>query len=237
MDLSIVVPVYNEESSIEKELDLLSGAMHRTDYAYEVIVVDDGSTDRSRQILSGRKDIKLLRNDINRGVGIARKMGTQAAQGRLIAWTDADMTYPNEEIPALIRELEEKAYDQIIGWRDCERGKWRYLRALVKSIIRYMVFIIAGIDAPDLNSGLRVFKREMASPFLELLPRGFSCTSTLTLIFACNGRSVGYYPIEYRKRSGKSKFNPVRDTYRCVEQILRVILYFTKRKPKHPGGS
>ena len=85
-------------------------------------------------------------------------------------------------------------------------------------------------DIPDLNSGLRIFKRDIALPHLELLPRGFSCTSTMTLIFTCNGYPVGYYPIEYRKRTGQSKFSPVIDTYRCIAQIIRVIFYFRKKK-------
>src|SRR3954454_15214640 len=113
VDVSVVLPVHNEEGHVLVEIDRIKSALDASPYTYEIIVVDDGSTDRSAEQLRDVEGIRLIRMAENRGSGTARRIGSRAARGRVIAWTDADLTYPNERIPALVKELD--AYDHVVG--------------------------------------------------------------------------------------------------------------------------
>lgn len=222
LDVSIVLPVYNEAGHLVDEVKRISHALDESPYSYEVIVVDDGSTDGSGEIAADIEGIRLMRFATNRGSGSARKYGTMAARGRVVVWSDVDMTYPNDKIPGLVAELE--GYDQVVGARSVERGTVRLLRAPSKWLIRKLASYLARTPIPDLNSGFRAFRREVADQFLYLLPRGFSCVTTITMAFLSNGYSVKYVPIDYSERRGRSKFHWLRDTRRYILQIIRMVL-------------
>src|SRR5512145_3022544 len=104
-DVSVVLPVYNERGHLREEIDRIRAALDASPYSYEIIVVDDGSNDGSEIELAAIPDIRLIRHPVNRGSGTARRTGTTAAVGRVVVWTDADMTYPNDEIPALVKSM------------------------------------------------------------------------------------------------------------------------------------
>jgi glycosyltransferase involved in cell wall biosynthesis len=229
-DVSVVLAVFNEEESIEKELKIIKEAMDDSPYSYEVIVVDDASTDKTSEKLLAFNWVKILRHNINKGSGAARKTGTLAAEGELVVWTDADMSYPNKEIPRLVTELKERKLDQMIGMRKSEKGTFKFFRAPTKYLIRRLASFLAESDIPDPNSGLRVFKKNIAAEYLYLLPKRFSCASTITLSFLCNGYSVGFSQIDYHRRTGKSKFHPIKDTYNYIMQVIRMVMYFNPLK-------
>jgi hypothetical protein len=152
-----------------------------------------------------------------------------------VVWTDADLTYPNERIPELVRHLQERPYvDQVVGARTSEQGSYRILRVPTKWAIRKLAETLAGTKIPDLNSGLRAFRRSVALPYLRLLPPGFSCVTTITLSFLSNHHAVEYIPIQYAKRAGRSKFHFVSDAYRYVLQVLRMVMYFNPIKVLMP---
>ena len=224
IDVSIVLPVYNEAGHLAEEIDRIRKAMNESDYSFEIIVVDDGSTDGSGERLREVDGIRLIRFAQNRGSGAARRWGSRAALGRLVVWTDVDMTYPNEEIPDMVRELDEQGLDQLVGARTSEEGTVKLLRAPAKWLIRRLASYLTGTRIPDLNSGLRVFRRDVALQFLHLLPRGFSCVTTITMAFLANGYFVGYRPITYFARRGESKFHWWKDTRRYLVQVLRMTL-------------
>ena len=224
LDVSIVLPVYNESGHLTDEIDRIRKAMDQSEYSYEVIVVDDGSTDGSGERLRQIEGIRLIQFAQNRGSGAARRWGTKAATGRVVVWTDVDMTYPNEEIPDLVGEMEQRGLDQLVGARTSEQGTHKLLRAPAKWFIRKLASYLTGTKIPDLNSGLRVFRRDVANQFLHLLPRGFSCVTTITMAFLANGYFVGYRPIDYFAREGESKFHWWSDTRRYVVQVLRMTL-------------
>jgi hypothetical protein len=137
------------------------------------------------------------------------------------------MTYPNERIPEFVRYLEQNTgVDQVVGARTTEEGTHKLLRVPAKWVIRKIAERLSSTKIPDLNSGLRAFKREVAEPYLRLLPPGFSCVSTITLAFLSNGHPVKYVPIDYFKRAGRSKFHPLRDAYNYLLQVLRMVMYF-----------
>jgi polyisoprenyl-phosphate glycosyltransferase len=223
-DVSIVLPVFNESGHLADEIDRIRKAMDASEFTYEVIVVDDGSTDGSGDRLQEIDGIRLIRFAQNRGSGAARRWGTHAANGRLVVWTDVDMTYPNDDIPDMVRELGERGLDQLVGARTSEQGTVKLLRTPAKWLIRKLASYLTGTRIPDLNSGLRVFRRDVARQFLHLLPRGFSCVTTITMAFLANGYFLGYRPIDYFPREGESKFHWWKDTRRYVVQVLRMTL-------------
>jgi polyisoprenyl-phosphate glycosyltransferase len=171
----------------------------------------------------------------NGGSGTVRRIGTQRAEGEIVVWTDADMSYPNERIPELVQLLEkDSTIDQVVGARTSEQGTHKVLRVPAKWFIRKLAEQLTGSQIPDLNSGLRAFRREVALPYLRLLPPGFSCVTTITIAFLSNQHDVRYVPIEYSKRAGTSKFKFVRDAYRYILQVLRMVMYFNPLKVLMP---
>jgi len=241
VDVTVVLPVFNEVGHIEEELARTVAALEASDYVYDLDVYDDGSTDGTRDVLK-RIDaagtyprMRYIPRARNGGSGTIRRIGSQEARGRIVAWTDADMTYPNERIPEFVQMLDEDpSFDQVVGARTSEEGTYKLLRVPAKWTIRKIASYLTGTKIPDLNSGLRVFRREVAVPYLPLLPPGFSCVTTLTVSFLSNGHEVKYEPIEYAKRAGKSKFNFVKDAYRYILQVLRMVMYFNPLKVLMP---
>lgn len=221
-DVSIVLPVFNEVGHLQDEVKRIRHAMDESPYSYEIIVVDDGSSDGSADVVADMDDVSLLRFATNRGAGSARKYGTMAAKGEVVVWTDVDMTYPNERIPELVADLD--GYDQVVGARKSEEGTVKMLRRPAKWLIRRLASYLARTEIPDLNSGFRAFRRSVADQFLYLLPRGFSCVTTITMAFLSNGYSIKYLPIEYAPRAGRSKFHWLHDTQRYLLQVIRMVL-------------
>lgn len=222
LDVSIVLPVHNEAGHLKEEITRIRKAMDESELRYEIIVVDDGSTDGSAELLSSMPDIHLMRFVDNHGSGHARKWGSLRARGEVVVWTDVDMSYPNDRIPELVAEM--NGHDQVVGARRTEEGTLKFLRAPAKWMIRRLASYLTRVEIPDLNSGFRAFRREVGDQFLYLLPKGFSCVTTITMAFLTNGYSVKYVPIDYFPRAGDSKFHWWRDTKRYLLQVVRMAL-------------
>jgi polyisoprenyl-phosphate glycosyltransferase len=223
--VTVVLPCYNERDHVEQEVKRIRAALEAAGMSYELLCVDDGSTDGTREVLQSIPGIRTILFPRNQGSGTARRIGTQEARGDVVVWTDADMTYPNELIPDLVRELDDN-YDQVVGARRTEAGTYKFFRVPAKWAIRRLASYLTNTPIPDLNSGLRAFKRQVAAPYLRLLPPGFSCVTTITLAFLSNGHPVKYVPIDYFKRAGRSKFHPLKDAYNYIIQVLRMVMYF-----------
>jgi glycosyltransferase involved in cell wall biosynthesis len=226
--VSIVIPVYNEEQAIGDDLDLIIKTMEASDYDYEIIVVDDGSTDSSADIVRQRSQVRLIRHPYNRGTGAARTTGIKQAEGDVIVMTDGDGTYPNQDIPRLLGYMDE--YDMVVGARKRESGTLRWLRSPVKHLIRLLASYLVGMTIPDLNSGFRVFKKDLARKYLNILPRTHSWVSTMTIAFLSDGHTVKHVPIDYYPRKGRSTFRPLADTYNYLSLVARAIMYFEPLK-------
>ena len=227
IDVSVILPVFNEAGHLRAEVDRICAALDASSYRYELLVVDDGSTDGSADQLielAGHPRVRTMRFATNHGSGYVRRHGTQAARGRIVVWTDADMTYPNDRIPELVKELD--GVDQVVGARTTEQGTMKPLRIPAKWFIRRLAEFLTETDIPDLNSGFRAFRRDVALQYLYLLPTGFSCVTTITMTFLANGYSVRYVPIDYASRAGTSKFHPWTDTRRYLLQVIRMCLSY-----------
>ena len=221
--ISIVIPVYNEERTIEKDIQTIRTAMEKTGYNYEIIVVDDASTDSSGEI-ARRQGVKVIRHPINRGVGAARKTGILEAQGNVVVTTDGDGTYPNQDIPKLLEFIGD--FDMVVGARTGKNVAFSPLRALPKYFIRQLGSYLSGRKIPDLNSGFRAFKKDIALKYFHLIPNSHSFVGTITLAFLCSDHLVKFIPIDYYKRKGKSSFRPLSDTVNYISLVIRTIMYF-----------
>jgi glycosyltransferase involved in cell wall biosynthesis len=232
--LTVLLPAYNEQDAIRQVLQEVVEALSDESIRYELLVVDDGSTDRTAE----RADefarscwqcpVRVVRCPENRGAGAARKVGIRCARGEIIVMLDADGSYPAAAIPELLRHF--PAYDQVNGARTSEQGTLRWLRLPAKWLIRKLASYLTGHKIPDLNTGLKAFKRQTMLPWLWVVPDGFSCVTTMTLAFLTNGYAVKYVPVEYRPRIGKSKFHPIKDTIAYLSTVLRMVLYFRPLK-------
>ena len=235
IEVSIILPVFNESGHLAEEITRIRTAMDRSRRSYEIIVIDDGSTDGSGAELEAIPGLRLIRFTGNRGSGTARRHGSTVARGEVIVWTDADMTYPNDRIPELVDAL--TGYDQVVGARRSEQGTLKLLRRPAKWLIRRLASYLTGVRIPDLNSGFRAFRADVGRQFLHLLPTGFSCVTTLTMTFLTNGYSVHYIPIDYGRRRGKSKFHWWSDTRRFLLQVVRMTLSYSPLKVLGPPAT
>jgi glycosyltransferase involved in cell wall biosynthesis len=241
VDVTVVLPCYNEVGHVEAEIVRIAEALDASPYSYDLDVYDDCSSDGTRELLqqlaeSGRfPRLRYFPRHRNGGSGTIRRIGSQHARGEYVVWTDADMTYPNERIPELVDLLvRDDQYDQVVGARKTEEGTYKLLRVPAKWVIRKIAERLTGTKIPDLNSGLRAFRREVSLPYLPLLPPGFSCVTTLTVSFLSNAHDVHYLPIDYAKRAGRSKFHFTKDAYRYILQVLRMVMYFNPLKVLMP---
>lgn len=226
LDVTVVLPAFNEEGHIQQEIERIQASFIDHPFSYEILVIDDGSTDQTSKMVVEGPQVRLVRFPANRGTGTARRYGTQHARGRIVVWTDADMSYPNDTIGDFVSTFQASGANQMVGARRTEEGTHKWARVPVKWVIRRIAEGLSRTKIPDLNSGFRAFYRQDALPHLWLLPEGFSCVTTITLAFLCNGLTVAYEPIDYAKRAGKSHFHPFRDAYRYILQVLRMVTFF-----------
>ncbi|MCP6718256.1 MAG: glycosyltransferase family 2 protein [Patescibacteria group bacterium] len=222
---SIIIPAYNEEKGIEK---VIANVKKHLNQECEIIVVNDGSTDRTKNILEQMPSIKVINHLENRGYGAALKSGIQKARGGYVLIIDADGTYPTESISDLLNQKER--YDMVVGARINPQSQIPLARKPVKWLLTQLANYLTGTKIPDLNSGLRIIKGDVLNQFIHLLPDGFSFTTTITLALLTNNYQVKYFPINYYKRKGESKIKPIRDTLNFLQLIIRTILYFNPLK-------
>ena len=226
-EFAVIVPCYNEEAIIRETVAELRRVFAGT-RSWELVVVNDGSSDRSRQILDelAREvpELEVVHHERNRGYGAALKTGIRRASADLIVITDADGTYPNERLPELL-EIAKDA-DMVVGARTAADVQYPLIRKIPKLFLRRYASWLAGETIPDINSGMRVFRKSVAERFFKILPDTFSFTITITLSMLTNRYDVRFIPIGYKTRVGKSKIKPIRDTLRFCQLLVRTGMYF-----------
>ena len=203
--VSVVIPAYNEQNAIGEQVKSVRQILSSHDITFEIIVVDDGSSDKTAaEALNA--GAQLLHHQDNRGYGASLKTGILAAQYDVIVIIDADGTYPAEYIPEVVAKLDDA--DMVVGARMGEKVNVPWMRQPAKYFLRKLAAYIAEQPIPDLNSGLRAFRRDCVRQYFSILPNRFSFTSTITLAYMVDDYFVVYMPIDYRRRVGRSKIVP-----------------------------
>jgi glycosyltransferase involved in cell wall biosynthesis len=221
--VSIIIPAYNEEETIREVLSEIKEVMAASGREYEIVVVDDGSSDETGT-LARKKTIKLISHPANIGYGASLKTGIKHAAYDIILISDADGTYPAKEIPRLLEEI--KNCDMVVGSRTGGRVEESPFRRPAKYLLNRLASYLSEHRIPDINSGMRAFKKDIALKYFHILPTKFSFTTTITLAFLSDGYLVKYVPIDYYRRQTASKISPVKDTGGFLFLIIRTILYF-----------
>lgn len=220
--ISVVIPAYDEEDAIAREVDTIRRALTAHGIEHEILVVDDGSTDRTAALASAA-GARVLQHVGNRGYGASIKDGIAAARFEVIAITDADGTYPADRLPDLMAELENA--DMVVGARTGPVVRIPLARRPAKFVLNILANLIAGRKIPDLNSGFRVFRRDTARQYFAILSNQFSFTTTITLAFLADEYRVAYIPINYSTRIGRSKISP-RHFMEFMILVLRMAMLF-----------
>ncbi len=222
---AVVIPVYNEERAIEDTVTRIQGICATViGYQFEIVCINDGSMDGTAGVLSRLQGITVITHDVNRGYGAALRTGLDYCSQDWIFITDADGTYPLGDLPSLLAAAE--GVDMVVGNRQGKGISRSPPHQLARWILRKMVHGLTGVMVPDLNSGMRVFRRSLYQEFRHLLPMGFSFTTTLTVASLYSGRRVHYIPINYERRIGKSNIKPVQDFLGFSMLIVRLASYF-----------
>ena len=225
--VTIVVPAYNEEHGIRPVVEKLRDAMSDFPYEFEILVVDDGSKDRTAE-QARTTGVRVVQHRQNRGYGEALKTGIRHARFDRIAIIDADGSYPPQEIPRLAAMLDDA--EMVVGARTGPNAAIPLIRRPAKKALTMLASYLTDVKIPDLNSGLRLFRRGLAIEFFDLLPAKFSFTTTITLAALNSGYLVEYVEVDYYARTGKSKIRPIQDTFNFLMLILRMTLIFRPLK-------
>jgi glycosyltransferase involved in cell wall biosynthesis len=225
---SLIIPVFNEQAALLVTVEGMRVALAETGIEFEIIVINDGSTDGTAELLESIPDLRVVTHDRKRGYGAAIKTGMHLATHDSIVITDADGTYPATAVMALLGKL--RSVDMAVGARTGKQVHYSVIRKVPKVFLKLFAEWIVGRSIPDLNSGMRAFRKSSLVRFERLLPDGFSFSTTLTVAMLTSGLEVAFEPIDYHQRIGTSKFRPMRDTWNFFVTVLRLGVYFSPMK-------
>lgn len=226
LGISIVVPVYNEEKTLENVINSLKSEAVKMNADCEIVAIDDGSTDTSLKILekfSETPGIKIINHGRNKGYGASLKSGIKNSAYNLVAIIDSDGTYPASLLPEMAAAM--KNMDMVIGARNERSAGIQPERRHAKIFLNRLASYLAGKHIPDLNSGMRIFKKDMVLKHWDLFPDRFSFSSTLTMIGATRGYETGFMPIDYHKRMGKSSIKAL-NFFGFIKLVVKLSLFF-----------
>ena len=222
MAVTVIIPCFNEERGIAPVVGEIRTVLAGAGLRHEILVVDDGSADLSASAALAA-GARVVRHRSNRGYGAALKTGISAAAHPIIVIIDADGTYPAAYIPELVKLLDRA--DMAVGARTGANVSIPLVRRPAKWLLNRLANYMSSSRIPDLNSGLRAFRREVATQYFGILPNQFSFTTTITLAMHCDNYAVVYLPIDYLPRTGKSKIVPW-DAASFLVLILRTAMLF-----------
>lgn len=228
MNVSIIIPAYNEEKGIKSVIQKIKEVSIHSKIPTEIVVVDDGSTDQTVSI-ARREGVKVITHPQNAGYGRALQTGIKAAKYENILICDADGTYPIKEFPKLLKFLND-GFDMVVGERKGRHYHGTMFKHPARLFFKLLAEFVTGTKIPDVNSGFRVFKKSMVLPLLKGTCPTFSFTTSLTLIYHLEGNFIKYYPVPYFARKGRSKIRYFRDTLRAGQILTETIALYNPIK-------
>lgn len=227
--ISVVIPAYNEADAVGETVRTALRAMDSAGIrGTEVVVVDDGSTDKTAEV-ARKAGARIVSHPQRAGYGCSLKDGIRAAEHNTIVIIDADGTYPVKELPLLVKTYED-GYDMVVGARQGEHYHQSFMKKLSRSILKALVEFASGSEIADINSGMRVFSRSTIMSCFSRLCDSFSFTTSLTLAYVMMGRFVAHVPVPYDKRVGTSKVRHVRDALRTMQFIVEAVVFYNPLK-------
>lgn len=234
--VSVIIPAYNEETAIEKVLRELVDAIGKWNIGtVEIMVVNDGSTDHTPEIVSRFPEVRLINHRKNKGYGSAIKTGIRQAAGDIVVWYDADGQHRPEDLYKLIMKMKEEELDYCIGIRDSNSYEEKS-RRLGKKVLKRILCFITKEELKDFNSGMRGFRKNVITAYLSILPDKFGASTVTTLLMLERDYKGGEVSITVRKREGKSSVKQVRDGVRTIALIFQVIILFQPMRIFGKGG-
>ena len=227
--LSVVIPAYNEEdgiASIVERVLTIEPELQVSGVGLELLVVDDGSRDRTAEITANYPQVNLVRHRTNYGYGAALKTGFAQAKGTWLGFLDADGTYPPEHFPALLAAGREQSADLVIGSRMAgTESEMPLSRRVGNLFFAKLVSLIGNHQISDSASGMRIIRREVL-PRLYPLPDGLNFTPVMSTRAIHEDLSMIEVPIPYAERLGRSKLTIVGDGTRFLQSIVWTALHY-----------
>lgn len=224
--LTIIIPCYNEEKGIQKTIENLLPFAKKLQG--QILIIDDGSIDNTPEILSMfRENIQIITHPVNQGYGASLKTGILNTRTEHIAFYDADGQHRPEDLEGMYTKISD--YDMLVGSRG-KNSHQNYLRKPGKWVLSKVANYLTNRKIPDLNSGLRVIRREKIVNLLHLFPDGFSFSTTSTIAFMYLSFKVDYHPIQVKKRIGNSTVKQIKHGSSTLLLILRLIVLFNPLK-------
>ncbi len=225
--MTFIIPAFNEQGAIENTIVRLRDMLNNIGISHEIIVVDDGSDDDTAQIAMST-GVKVIQHPVNSGYGSSLKTGIKNCEHEWCAIVDADGTYPIESFPELLKYV--PTFDMIVGART-GRHFWGSRRKMLGRWFQLkLAAYVIGTHVPDVNSGMRIFRKDLALEHFHRISSGYSFTTTLTLAVLLGGNFVKYVPIDYHMRTGKSKVRMIKDTLRMLQVLSRAIMRYNPLK-------
>ncbi|HAW50204.1 TPA: glycosyltransferase family 2 protein [bacterium] len=225
--ISIVIPVFNEEGGIGEVVEKTKSVFESLGWEFEIIVVDDGSSDNTGK-KAEEKGARVIRHPVNIGYGKTILSGIANSKYGLIGIIDGDGSYNPEDFPKLLEFSQ--GFDMVVGARKGVHYRGSLLKLPARYIFQWMAEYVTGERIPDVNSGMRIFKKEVVKKISHIICPGFSFSTTLTLNLLWQRCFVKFVPIQYHKRVGKSHVRYIRDTLRAGQILVTTLVYFNPIK-------
>ncbi len=233
MKYAIILPVYNEESIISQSIKNIFDVLNKGRLEFEIITVDDGSTDNSAIVLKNLQQqypeqIKVVTHPYNKGNGATIKTGIKHADGDFIICMDSDGQHDPKDILKMLPYLDD--YDLVVGARPFKNdGTW--YRNLANKFYNWLASTLTGFAIKDLTSGFRIFRADVVKKFYHLFPQHFSYPTTSTLALIKCGYNIKYVPINIQPRqAGASKIKLFKDGLQFTTIIFKIIVLFEPMK-------
>lgn len=239
--ITLIIPVYNEQEAIVSTIHSALEVLQSTKKDFELLIVNDGSTDSTAELLAQfttNSHIRIIEHAVNQGNGAAIVTGIKNAQSQIIATVDADGTYPIDELPRLLQIQASQQADMVVGKRAKENDETGFIHRTAAACLNLIGSICTWHHIPDINSGLRVFKKDLAMQYVHLYPKTFSFHITLTLSALFARKRVLYVNIDYFPRIGESKLSSgVRGPYYFFKFIFLMLKLTFLQRPVYMAVS